>query len=220
MDKRNQPDYEKNFREFWERVDDIYAHRGEDPDGRFKKGIDPEQFKGQVVLDYGCGGGFWGEQLAPHVEHYIGLDISQKSIDAAEKRLKDFDNVELKRVDALSNFKKQKVNTIFAFWVVSHMPSEPYLQKFLKALEKFDADRIYIQFRHAEKSEFRLTNPAWNILTNAEYLNEVLNYDVEYESEINPTNKSQLVIFRHPDLEVVDDSGSDTVQNNEQPAST
>ncbi len=49
-----------------------------------------------VVADIGCGTGNAAEQLAPHVRRVIAVEPSQPMLDAAGKRLGEFENVELR----------------------------------------------------------------------------------------------------------------------------
>lgn len=47
-----------------------------------------------TIADVGCGTGNASELLAPFVQRIVALDISQSMLDAARKRLSDFDNVD------------------------------------------------------------------------------------------------------------------------------
>jgi SAM-dependent methyltransferase len=199
--KKHCPDYEGNYREFWENVDDIYAHRGDDPDGRFLKPLDPAVFEGQTVLDYGCGGGFWGEQLSPHVKKYIGLDVSQRSIDLARKRLpkSKHSNVTLKRVDSLSDYRNApKIDTLFSFATIWHFPTTGYLIDFLKAVKRLEPQKVILQVRFSEKTVNNKDCPRWSILTNVDDINDQLGYTVNYVSEPNEPSKTQLIVLDRP----------------------
>lgn len=52
-----------------------------------------------VVADLGCGTGTVAAELAPHVKQVIGVDNSVAMLKAAERRTRDFPNVELRRGD-------------------------------------------------------------------------------------------------------------------------
>ena len=52
-----------------------------------------------TVGDLGCGTGQMTAALAPFVRHVIAVDASSAMLQAAKKRLQDFDNVELRRGD-------------------------------------------------------------------------------------------------------------------------
>jgi ArsR family transcriptional regulator len=53
--------------------------------------------RGEIVGDLGCGTGLVSHTLAPWVEQIIAVDASQAMLHAARKRLKDIDNVDLRK---------------------------------------------------------------------------------------------------------------------------
>ena len=82
--------YSSEFKKFWEECPEKSAHIDDERAEKYKKNLVPTDYLGQHVVDYGCGGGYLGLQLLPYVKSYTGLDISQRSIDSASERLKDF----------------------------------------------------------------------------------------------------------------------------------
>ncbi|MFN7733773.1 MAG: ArsR/SmtB family transcription factor [Pirellula sp.] len=53
--------------------------------------------RGEIVGDLGCGTGLVSHTLAPWVEQIVAVDASQAMLHAARKRLKDIDNVDLRK---------------------------------------------------------------------------------------------------------------------------
>lgn len=54
-----------------------------------------------AVADLGCGSGALASELSPHVRQIIGVDGSQAMLDAAQHRLADADNIDLRQGDLI-----------------------------------------------------------------------------------------------------------------------
>ncbi len=76
-----------------------------------------------VVGDLGCGTGQVSAALAPFVARVIGVDGSAAMLQAAKKRLRQFDNVELRRgdIEALP-IDDQRLDAATAMLVLHHVP--------------------------------------------------------------------------------------------------
>jgi ubiquinone/menaquinone biosynthesis C-methylase UbiE len=75
------------------------------------------------VLDLGCGTGFLFNNISEKVELLLGLDISQKALKLAKKRIKCLPNVFLIRADADNMpFLDNIFDKVFAITVLQNMP--------------------------------------------------------------------------------------------------
>jgi ubiquinone/menaquinone biosynthesis C-methylase UbiE/DNA-binding transcriptional ArsR family regulator len=76
----------------WDRLrGDLFGHRVD------AWGIAAGWDSGSIVGDLGCGTGMISQTLAPWVEQVIAVDASMAMLNAARKRLKDAENVDLRR---------------------------------------------------------------------------------------------------------------------------
>lgn len=190
-------EYEKNLASFWDNRPDGDAHRTDDHTGRFLKPVNPLDFENETVLDYGCGGGHLGKQLCEHVKHFIGLDVSQRSLDWAELYLDEYPNKTLKRVDRLADYKgRRTIDTLFCFFCIQHFPSFDYLEDFLLAIKERSPRRVILGIRYAEKPIYTPHNFYHMIQTNAEEINKVLDYEIQDINKI--TKLVHFITFVRP----------------------
>ncbi|MCG8616548.1 MAG: amino acid adenylation domain-containing protein [Desulfobacterales bacterium] len=90
------------------------------------------------VLEIGCGTGMLLFSIAPHCQHYTGVDFSTQALDAVRAQLytwKFGHNVSLmqKAADDLDGLEDAAYDTVILNSVVQYFPSVDYLVKVLKA---------------------------------------------------------------------------------------
>lgn len=85
--------------------------------------------EGHHVLELACGTGYWTERIAHVAESVLATDINQEMLDAANKKIVDFDNVELAIADYydINIQSKEKLTACFIGLTWSHIKREDYL---------------------------------------------------------------------------------------------
>lgn len=183
--------YQNNLEKYWDDCQQ-YSHRN-DPDDMYRKPINPDDYKGQNVIDYGCGGGHLGLQLCPVVKNYIGLDVSMVSLVSASERLQFYNNVLLERVDSLSNYKtKKKIGTIFSFNCIFHFPTVEYFEHFLEAIKKISPEKVVLGIKRKPKIKFSPSLFFRIIQTNSDEVCDRIGYSLE---KIVQVNQDSQIIF-------------------------
>lgn len=86
------------------------------------------------VLELGCGVGRIGRELAPHCQHWTGVDISENMIRHASQRLADRDNVSFHQLTRtrLEMLEDNSIDKAYSIAVFCHMDKEDlyiYLQE-------------------------------------------------------------------------------------------
>ena len=175
------------------KFDDTYLNR-ENLYAEYEKAAFRDDFTGLSILDIGCGGGLFAEWLYKKYDilYYLGVDISERSIEAANKRLQNISNVDLRLINPDSALKLRSVGgCIFCLSVIQHIPDKEYLDMFLSGLNKSEAEKLYLQIRSGEKTEFRedpyktTHDIALACITNSAYVNKKLTkYKLDRKSEI------------------------------------
>jgi SAM-dependent methyltransferase len=199
---------EKDYRKAWnDRVSDITAHRI--LDGKFmtekglyscyKKGIDGIDLNDKMIIDFGCGGGFFGRFCFDDFEpkKYIGLDISEKSIVSAKNNLEYIPD-ELKElflfspIEILSKIKEFKADVFCSFSVIQHLPDIDYLNLFLKNVNESGISDLCLQIRYSDMNRFfdvpykTTADIGHACYTNHEYMIKVLDkYTLKSKSSIS-----------------------------------
>src|SRR5262249_40825450 len=83
------------------------------------------------VLEIGCGTGLLLFRIAPHCEHYQGIDLSQTALDSLRDEISrsGIDNVTLalKTADGLSEFQSQPFDLVILNSVIQYFPNVHYL---------------------------------------------------------------------------------------------
>jgi len=206
--------YEQNMEKFWDDANDNFSHRklegyhGSEQtvfEFRRKEFMDKIDWNEKSVLDYGCGGGFMGKQLLEEtgISSYIGVDISQKSIDSAIGRLEEYDHPKiwlikmdhsigdsLKKLVAVHVFLDLQIFICLA--VIHHFPSAEYFNDFFSALRMIKPETVLLSIRHDTTTHFNPENPRLSCYTNIKDILMLLpEYKIGYEGEIDKTSLMQ-----------------------------
>lgn len=113
------------FAKNWQAFNDIILDNEELNDELFRDWIAPfrpEGFKGQLVLEPGCGMGRWmriAHRYGPRA--LIGVDYSEVAYTAA-RNLRDLPNAHVVRADILRLPLRRKIDSIYCLGVVHHTP--------------------------------------------------------------------------------------------------
>lgn len=91
------------------------------------------------VLELGCGVGRIGRELAPSCAQWVGVDVSEKMIDHARSRLKEFDNTRFHRLSrsSLDMITDNEIDKAYSIAVFCHMDKEDlylYLQELYRVV--------------------------------------------------------------------------------------
>jgi precorrin-6B methylase 2 len=69
--------------------------------------------KSEMFADIGCGSGSISEFFAPHVRKVYAVDVDEKAVEKARKRLAQFSNVEVIWMDALKFLREFEYDVVF-----------------------------------------------------------------------------------------------------------
>jgi SAM-dependent methyltransferase len=85
--------------------------------------IDPEELRGKLVLDAGCGMGRYAEVASRHGARVIGMDLSQ-AVESARHNLAGRENVQILQANLLKlPFPDQTFDFIYSIGVLHHTPN-------------------------------------------------------------------------------------------------
>jgi SAM-dependent methyltransferase len=216
IDRLNYENYQTEYAKFWDEIDDVFAHReltgyliSEEHifQKRREDFLDLIVWEDQVVLDYGCGGGFLGKQLflEKNIKQYVGLDISYNSCLAATNTLQRFNKNRwyIGKTDSLREWMHYisypaKIDIFVSMAVIHHFPTPEYLNEFLETLNSMNINLILLAIRaDPKRTYFNVNNPGNSCFTNQQYIsNKLTNYILNYESDINPKDFGQYLIYR------------------------
>lgn len=211
-----------DLRDFWEMCDETFAHLSYDRWLHSKKRLeevwrrewldllDPTLWRDATVVEYGIGGGALAELLlldsdaSMHlpqrgVAHYVGLDISARSLTAAKELLMTTRSTgvinqprwTLMQVDALTNTTLQEVGRVDIFIslaVIQHFPSVEYTRAFFETLEHSGVRTLVLQTRQRGCRELARTSFTHEDLRyatcveTAELLNHLPSYILEFNT--------------------------------------
>merc|ERR1711871_487324 len=106
-------------------------------------------WEGKTVVDYGIGASHLGTYLFKegNIGKYIGIDISQKSLDAAAANLKTVTDKPVVLLKTPQQFKNLKADMFVSQAVMQHFPSVQYLDEFLTNLNDACFPQAMLQFR-------------------------------------------------------------------------
>jgi SAM-dependent methyltransferase len=144
---------------FWENCPYSTAHIGDRISQRAIKGYiqncQPHiSLDEKTVIDYGTGGGGIGEYITRihRINKYIGIDISQRSIDVAKKRMSKFRKKEFYLTPV--EFGDLGGDIFISLAVIQHFPDLHYTIDFFENLNRSKIPELFLQHRHADPAEF------------------------------------------------------------------
>jgi ubiquinone/menaquinone biosynthesis C-methylase UbiE/uncharacterized protein YbaR (Trm112 family) len=85
--------------------------------------IDPEQLRGKLVLDVGCGMGRYAEVASRYGARVVGIDLS-RAVESARQNLADRENVQILQANILKlPFADESFDFIYSIGVLHHTPN-------------------------------------------------------------------------------------------------
>lgn len=156
----------------------------------YKKAFEKTSLHGKTVIDFGCGGGWTGKYLFAEkkIKAYLGIDIAQRSLDAAKKNLSEYPNSVFLLIDpnALPDFSQMTADYFVSLSCIQHFPDKEYLDYFLRSLNKSGIKNIILQVKYSKETKFRevpykTTHDIGNAcFTNSGYiLSQMTNYKMD-----------------------------------------
>ena len=90
------------------------------------------------VLEVGCGIGRLGYHVADICKEYYGVDISQKLLNIADRRLQEFDNVYFFETSGydLEGIENNSVDIVYEYICFQHIPSEEIIESYIKEIDR------------------------------------------------------------------------------------
>jgi SAM-dependent methyltransferase len=155
---------EEKAKSFWEKCDTTFAHIT--PDrwlksrdhlvNSFSKKFDPFNPTDKIIVDYGIGAAHLGIYLFENenIKKYIGIDISERSLNAAKISLSKYDQSKIDLRSTPVDFSKLNADIFCSFAVIQHFPNKEYLDDFLINLKNSGIPEIIIQIRHSRVNAF------------------------------------------------------------------
>lgn len=111
---------------------------------------------GKRVLDYGIGGGYLGEALFSKYDlgSYVGVDISNKSLIAAQNTLsKEVAEGKVHLLLTPQSFGTLHPDILVCQAVIQHFPSVEYLDQFLANADSSGASEMMLQVRYGNATK-------------------------------------------------------------------
>ena len=199
-------------KKFWETCDTTFAHI---TPNRWLKSKDQlvnsfsSHFytfdpKNKVVVDYGIGAAHLGIYLLENknIKKYVGIDIAQRSLDAAKLNLSKYDQKKIDLELAPIDFSSIGADIFCSFAVIQHFPDRQYLDEFLINLRNSGIPELILQIRHAKVNTFSNDYDTQNgammaCRTNKGYVSKVLQYYAcVKDSEIDAKTKYHTLYFK------------------------
>lgn len=150
-------------------------------------------FKDKVVVDYGIGNAQLYLILSElGIKKYIGIDISKRSLEAAQKFISDQNlKTDFELLEPPDNFHSLNPDVFLSFATIQHFPSEEYCLDFFHKLNNSIAKELYLQIRENKNVHFNNdysteASVTSSTLLNTDYIKPLLNnYKLEWVSDTN-----------------------------------
>lgn len=112
---------------------------------RAKTGFTPEQLKGKLVLDVGCGMGRFSDVVSTWGATVVGIDLS-RAVDSAQRNIGERENVHIAQADIYElPFRKETFDFVFSIGVLHHTPNtKAAFDKLPKLLRKSGKIAIWV----------------------------------------------------------------------------
>ncbi|HNW89787.1 MAG TPA: class I SAM-dependent methyltransferase [Bacteroidales bacterium] len=138
-------------------LDNSFRRFFQDP----KKIIEPYVSKGMTILDLGCGPGFFTIEIAKRLNDsgkVIAADIQDGMLEKVQKKIKGTElaqRIEIHKCKDDTLGISEKVDLIFAFWVIHEMPAHDRLFEELRSILKPGGKIFIIEPKfHVSKKAF------------------------------------------------------------------
>ncbi len=113
--------YVSSFGRQWNRYD-VARPDEDDAVFRVKTGLNPDDLRGKLVLDAGCGGGRYARLLGERGANVVGVDLSD-AVEKAASLCAEFRNVAIVRADLLDlPLADEAFDVAFSIGVMHHSP--------------------------------------------------------------------------------------------------
>lgn len=199
-------------KKFWETCDTTFAHITPNRWLKSKESL-VNSFSGhfsifnpdnKVIVDYGIGAAHLGIYLLSkkNIKKYIGIDIAQRSLDAARLNLSKYDQKKIELSLTPIDFSSTRADIFCSFAVIQHFPDRQYLDEFLINLRNSGIPELILQIRHAPVNTFSNDYDTQNgammaCRTNKGYVTKVLqNYECVKDSKIDAKTKYHTLYFK------------------------
>jgi SAM-dependent methyltransferase len=144
---------ENNWAEFWNKkqdgFDNIMQHTTAYFQKNYTKHFPIEQ--DDVLLDYGCGPGYFLEKCTSYKNHFVGVDISKNYIQFCKEKFNKHPNFSFYLTEDSNDFStiknaisEQKVTKIVCLSVLQYFPDEKAVENFLDCI--FSSGKIHATF--------------------------------------------------------------------------
>lgn len=136
---------------------DTPSSRGSEQSFRLKTGFRPEELKGKLVLDAGCGMGRFADVADRWGARVVGCDLSI-AVDSAYRNLRDRENVLILQADIFRlPFPPETFDFIYSIGVLHHTPNcEAAFRRLVRLLKP--GGRIAIWVYSGYNSWYRITD--------------------------------------------------------------
>jgi 2-polyprenyl-3-methyl-5-hydroxy-6-metoxy-1,4-benzoquinol methylase/uncharacterized protein YbaR (Trm112 family) len=150
------------------------------------RSLDPFLTRDATLLDIGCGVGMYGDEFAPDVDRYLGVDLSRPSLRIARSCLSKFTNVALARTSAFAvPLPDNSVDLVICSEVIEHVPSPHQLLA--------EAYRVLRPGGHLS-----LSTPNAYMMLSPTYLYYALRSPGEYQRYWRPERDWATAVAWHP----------------------
>lgn len=131
----------------------------------FSPFISPNDVKGKVVADMGCGLAKQGHFTAKYGAKYIGIDLSD-AVEAAYKNTKEFDSLVVQADVYHLPLDGSKIDYYYSIGVIHHLPNpQQGFLNIVKLMKKKSKILIWVYGRHKNSRALLIYNPLRKITT-------------------------------------------------------
>lgn len=144
---------ENNWAEFWNKKQDGFDNIMQHTTAYFQKNyirIFPLE-QNDVLLDYGCGPGYFLEKYTSYKNNFAGVDISKNYIRFCKEKFNSYPNFSFYLIENPNNFStiqhvisEKKVNKIVCLSVLQYFSDEKAAENFLDMI--FSSGKIHATF--------------------------------------------------------------------------
>lgn len=201
----------EKIQNFWEKCDLTFAHINPNKwlksrdhlVNSFSVNFDTFSPANKTVVDYGIGAGHLAIYLIENfsLKKYIGIDIAQRSLDAAIRNLSEYNNVDKDFLLVPVDFSTLDADMFCSFAVIQHFPDNQYLDSFLLNLNNSKIPELILQIRYSPTTVFSNNyntqeGVRLSCRTNSGYIKNILkNYKLIKETGVSFNTNYQTLYF-------------------------